>query len=107
MNKLLIACVCVFFSQPLLAAQEETVGGIGGTGSQEEITGGIGGTGIRDMERPERLENLESLESLESLERPELLESHDAIDDLLDMEASDAAGFDNPASDDLPGAELP
>lgn len=101
MNKLLIACVCVFFSQPLLAAQEETVGGIGGTGSQEEITGGIGGTGIRDMERPERLE------SLESLERPELLESHDAIDDLLDMEASDAAGFDNPASDDLPGAELP
>ena len=101
MNKLLIACVCVFFSQPLLAAQEETVGGIGGTGTQEEITGGIGGTGIRDMERPERLE------SLESLERPELLESHDAIDDLLDMEASDAAGLDNPASDDLPGAELP
>jgi len=95
MTKLFAACICLLLPQLLMAAQEETVGGIGGTGSQEEITGGIGGTGIRDMERPE------------ILERPELLESREALEDLIDMDASEAADFDTPSSGDLPDAEMP
>ena len=84
--------VCV----DLQAQQEETIGGIGGTGSQEEdgIIGGIGGTGVRDMERPE------------FLERPELLDSREALDDLLD---SGAAGsiLDGTEGMESPDMDLP
>ena len=95
MTKLLSVCVCLLFTHSLMAAQEEIVGGIGGTGSQEEIIGGIGGTGIRDMERPDMLE------------RPELLESREAIEDLIEMDASEAVDFETPTSGDLPDAEMP
>lgn len=57
--------------------------------SEEETIGGIGGTGIRSMSRPEIFERPELIE------RPEILESREAIDNSLesifpgDMEADD------------------
>ncbi len=85
-------------SLELQAQQEETIGGIGGTGSQEEggIIGGIGGTGMRDMERPEMLE------------RPELLDSREALDDLIEAgDINEAVDLDRPSSDDLPETQTP
>ena len=79
-------------SQFAQAAQEDIIGGIGGTGEQEEIIGGIGGTGIRDMERPELLERPEILD------RDSLDEAIDAASDGIDIMDQDQL----PNTDDLP-----
>ncbi len=47
---------------------------------EEETIGGIGGTGIRSMNRPEILDRPERIE------RPEILESRDAFEDSLEVD---------------------
>lgn len=50
--------------------------------SEEETMGGIGGTGIRSMNRPDILERPEHIE------RPEILDSREALDDSVDLDSS-------------------
>jgi len=55
---------------------------------EEETIGGIGGTGIRSMNRPEILERPELIE------RPEMLESRDALDNSLESNFPGDIGAD-------------
>lgn len=48
---------------------------------EEETIGGIGGTGIRSMSRPELLDRPERIE------RPEILESREALEDSLEIDS--------------------
>ncbi len=54
----------------------------------EETIGGIGGTGIRSMNRPEILERPERIE------RPELLESREALDNSFEIDSPADSGAD-------------
>jgi hypothetical protein len=55
---------------------------------EEETIGGIGGTGIRSMSRPELLERPERIE------RPEILESREALEDSLGIDSPLDTGAD-------------
>jgi len=55
---------------------------------EEETIGGIGGTGIRSMNRPEIFERPELIE------RPEMLESRDALDNSLEINFPGDIGAD-------------
>ena len=52
------------------------------THPDDDTIGGIGGTGIRSMNRPEILERPERIE------RPEILESRDAMEDILEVDSA-------------------
>lgn len=98
MNKPLIVLITgtllVISSLSTIAQQGDI---LDGALSEEETIGGIGGTGIRSMNRPDILERPEHLE------RPEILESREALDDSFDLDSSldnEGAELDKPEPKD-------
>lgn len=89
MNKYLLSLVIgslmSFYNVSLYAQQDDNLTEMI---PEEETIGGIGGTGIHSMSRPEILERPERIE------RPDLLESRDALEDILEVDAALDADLD-------------
>jgi len=80
----LINSALIIFSS--IAFAEQLTDQTGEITPDEETIGGIGGTGIRSMSRPEILDRPERIE------RPELLESREVFDDSFEIDSPTDTG---------------
>lgn len=98
MNKSLIVLITgVLLTMSSLSTSAQQGDNLDGALSEEETIGGIGGTGIRSMNRPDIFERPEHLE------RPEILESREALDDNFGLDSSldnEGAELDKPEPKD-------
>ena len=80
-NYLFTLILSLFVGTSSLSLAQQTDDHSGKLSPEEETIGGIGGTGIRSMSRPELLDRPERIE------RPEILESREALEDRLEIDS--------------------